>query len=220
MLLIPLWFCAVILFAGAFTPNYSHSFQAISELAAPNAPYAWLVRFGGFIPLGLAFVLFALLYWRSASSKNPQKVICILFALTGLAIIAAGIFPTDVHGRRNSFAGMAHAIAGLILLVLISITPLIVAFTFDLRSHLRRFKIFSLASSFVLIALFALLPNGISPAWIQFQKVVLGAFFTVWYQYQGLDQRALFLIYFLWLITFISLGIIESRESFDRIDFS
>jgi hypothetical membrane protein len=212
LLLGPLWFGAVILFAGAYTPGYSHSFQAISELAAPGTPYAWLVRFGGFIPLGLAFVFFALAAWSSPGTKNRQKLICILFILTGLAIIAAGIFPTDVHGRRSSFSGMAHAIAGLILLMLISITPLVVAFSVSWRSRWCGFKLFSMASGLVLIALFALLPNGISPAWIQLQKVVLGSWFTLWYQYQGLDQRALFLVYFLWLFTFVSLGVIESRE--------
>jgi hypothetical protein len=207
-------FGVVILLAGVLTPGYSHSFQAISELAAPGTPYAGLVRFGGFISLGLEFAFFALAAWQSPDAKNPHKVICVLLILTGLAIIAAGIFPTDVHGRRNSFSGMAHAIAGLILLVLASITPLVMAFTVSWRSRWRGFKLFSIVCSFVLIALFALLPNGISPAWIQFQKVILGAWFTVWYQYQGLDQRALFLVYFLWLFTFVSLGTIESREEF------
>jgi hypothetical protein len=201
MLLGMLWFCVIILLAGIYTPGYSHSFQAISELAAPGTPYAGLVRFGGFIPLGLVFIFFAVTAWRSPTAKNTQKLLFILFALTGLAILAAGLFPTDLHGRRNSISGMAHAIAGLILLVSVSVTPLVAAFVIR-RSH--EFKAFSLFSSCVLLSLFVLLPNGISPAWIQLQKLILGDCFTVWYRYQGLDQRALFLVYFLWLFTFVS----------------
>jgi hypothetical membrane protein len=70
-----LWFFAVILFAGINTPEYSHSSQAISELAAPGTPYAGLVRFGGFIPLGLIFILFALVAWQNPNIKRSQKLL-------------------------------------------------------------------------------------------------------------------------------------------------
>jgi hypothetical membrane protein len=205
MFLAPLWFCAVILFAGAFTPGYSHSFQAVSELAAPGAPYAGLVRFGGFIPLGLAFLLFSFAVRQMPGSKAFQTAAFILFALTGLAIIAAGIFPTDVHGRRNSFSGMAHAVAGLALLVLLCTVPLLAAASPALRSGRRGFRIYSLFSGVLLVTLFILLPNGISPALIQLQKNILGDLFAIWYKYQGLDQRALLLVYFAWLSVFVQL---------------
>ena len=207
MVLAPLWYCAVVLFAGAFTPGYSHSFQALSELAAPNAPYASLVRFGGFIPLGLVFVLFAFAVRRTPGSRAFRTAALILFVLTGLAIITAGIFPTDIHGRRNTFSGMTHAIDGIILLVLISATPLIVAFTTASQPHKYGFKIYSIASGIVLIILFVLLPNGVSPALIRLQQIILGDLFSVWYKYQGLDQRALLFAYFIWLFFFVrSLG--------------
>ena len=196
-----LWFCALILFAGMFTPGYSHTRQAISELAAPGAPYAGLVRFGGFIPLGLAFVWAAFALLRSQNPGTFRVVFFVLFSLTGLAISLAGIFPTDIHGRRNSFSGMTHAMAGLLLLALICLTPLTAAMM--RRAFSRGFRIFSLASGLTLLALFFLLPNGISPALIQLQKIMLGSMFDGWYKYQGIDQRVLFLVYFVWLGSFV-----------------
>ena len=196
-----LWFCGVILFAGIFTPGYSHSRQAISELAAPGAPYAGLVQFGGFIPLGLAFIWAAVTMGRSQNPGTFRNAFFVLFILTGLAIIAAGIFPTDVHGRRTSFSGMTHAIAGLFLLALICLTPLMAALMKSVFS--RGFRIYSLVSGLTLLALFFLLPNGISPALIQLQKMILGNGFDIWYKYQGIDQRMLFLVYFMWLGIFV-----------------
>jgi hypothetical membrane protein len=217
LLLGPIWFCVVIIFAGAFTPGYSHGFQAVSELAAPNAPYAWLVRFGGFVPLGLAFVLFAFLARQNLVPGAFRNTVFFLFAITGLAICAAGIFPTDVHGRRNTFSGMAHAIAGIILLASICATPLLIALTGIWRTRSAAFKIYSIISACILITLFALLPNGISPALIQFQKIILGNLFTVWYKYQGLDQRVLLLVYFLWLFIFVRFFMLETlAENYDH----
>ena len=184
----------------------------MSELAAPNAPYAWLVRFGGFVPLGLVFVLFAFAAQRITSSKTFQTVVFILFALTGLAIIAAGIFPTDIHGKRDSFSGMAHAIAGIILLVLMCITPLAVAFIGSSRPRLKSFKIYSIISGLILTTLFVLLPNGISPALIQLQQTILGDFFSVWYKYQGIVQRVLLLVYFIWLFIFVRFFLTEASD--------
>jgi hypothetical protein len=212
ILLTSLWFCVVILFAGAFTSGYSHSFQAVSELAAPGTPYAGLVRFGGFVPLGLAFVMFAFAMRQMPASRTFQIAIFILFALTGLAIIAAGIFPTDIHGRRNSFSGMAHAVAGLALLTLLCATPLLVAVSPVSQPGRRGFRIYSLFSGLLLTMLFVLLPNGISPALIQLQKILLGDLFTIWYKYQGIDQRALLLVYFVWLFVFVQFFMRKSNR--------
>ena len=194
------WFCMVILLAGVFTPGYSHLHQAISELAAPGAPLAFFVQYGGFVPLGLMFILFAISFLKIPGEKNLQNSAFVLFTLTGLALIVAGIFPTEQFGRRNTLPGMLHAIAGIILIVLVCLTPIILAITAKTRPV---FRLYSLLTGLLLILLFIFLPNGISPTLIKLHKIVLGDFFDAWYAVHGLQQRALFLLYFIWLTLFV-----------------
>lgn len=202
MLLAPLWFVALIIVAGFFTPGYSHLHQAISELAAPGAPWALLVRFGGFVPLGGAFLVFASRFKRLSDVGAFRFAAVMLFALTGLALIVAGIFPTDEFGRRNTPAGMIHAVAGLFLISVIVVTPWMAALRLRGQAALR---LYSLFTGLALLALFILLPNGISLPLIRFQKSVLGGIFEVWYEFHGVCQRLLFLVYFVWLAVFVQL---------------
>jgi hypothetical membrane protein len=98
IMLAPLAFAGVILIAGLFTPGYSHLRQAISELAAPGAPLALFVQYAGFIPLAAAVLLFA---WDMRRQHPDTHLVTRLFFLTGLALLVAGIFPTDEFGRRS-----------------------------------------------------------------------------------------------------------------------
>jgi hypothetical membrane protein len=52
-------FFIAILIAGHFTPGYSHKRQSISELGMSGSVYGSLVRWVGFTPLGLSFILFS-----------------------------------------------------------------------------------------------------------------------------------------------------------------
>lgn len=194
-----LLFCAIILFAGYFTPGYSNLHQALSELGASDAPYALIVRWLGFIPLGISFIIFAFQYRSIFSINLPHW----LFVFTGIAIVIAGIFPTDPQGRRDTFSGMVHAIAGIALLSLLSFTPLILTFP-------RLYKIppptwlsvFSFLMGSIVLIFFVMLPNGISPQLVAFHKNVLGDYFEIWYPMHGLHQRLLLLLYFIWLFVF------------------
>jgi hypothetical protein len=112
-------FLAVILIAGYFTPGYSHARQSVSELAAPGARFRWLVRWVGFVPLGFSFALFAFQSRSWFSNALPSA----LFLLTGLAIVVAGVFPTDPENRRDTVSGKIHAGAVIVLLLLLSAAP-------------------------------------------------------------------------------------------------
>jgi len=192
-------FSIVILLAGYLTPNYSHIHQAISELGAPNALYDWAVRGLGFIPLGISFIAYAFQSRRSFSSDLPFY----LFLLTGIAIILAGIFPTDPKGRRDTTPGMIHAIAGIILLVLLSLTPLVMTFRRLYRTPPKNWLIaFSFVMGILVTVFFVMLPNGLIPQLVSFHQKVLGDYFEVWYPMHGLHQRLLLLLYFIWLFVF------------------
>jgi len=192
-------FCIVILFAGFLTPNYSHFRQAISELGAPNAPYDWIVRWLGFVPLGVSFILYAFQSRKSFSSDLPFY----LFLFTGIAIILTGVFPTDPKGRRDTDSGMIHAIAGIALLVLLSVTPLMMTFRRLFRVPPKNWLIaFSLFMGILVTVFFVMLPNGFSPQLVTFHQKVLGDYFEIWYPMHGLHQRLLLLLYFIWLFIF------------------
>ncbi|MBK9926850.1 MAG: DUF998 domain-containing protein [Anaerolineales bacterium] len=192
-------FCVVILVAGYLTPNYSHIKQAISELGAPNAPYDWAVRGLGFVPLGMSFILYAFQSRKLFSNNLPFY----LFLLTGLAIIMAGVFPTDPKGRRDTAAGILHAVAGIILLVLLSITPLVMSFNRVYQNPPKKWLLmFSFVMGVLVAVFFVMLPNGISPQLVSFHQKVLGDYFEVWYPMHGLHQRFLLFLYFIWLFIF------------------
>ncbi len=192
-------FCIVILVAGFLTPNYSHIHQAVSELGAPNAPYDWVVRWLGFVPLGISFILYAFQSRKLFSNYLPVY----LFLLTGIVIIAAGIFPTDPKGRRDTTSGMIHAIAGIILLVLLSLTPLLMTFRRLYRVSPKKWLMaFSFVMGILVTVFFVMLPNGLLPQLVSFHQKVLGSYFEIWYPMHGLHQRLLLLLYFIWLFVF------------------
>ncbi|MDX9991557.1 MAG: DUF998 domain-containing protein [Anaerolineales bacterium] len=204
MLVAPLGFGLVILLSGLFTPGYSHLHQAISELAAPMAPLALFVQYVGFVPLAVVFLFFAL---DLARTGQENRLVIGLFAISGLALFLAGIFPTDEFGRRISLSGKLHAIAGIILILSICLTPLAVAL---IGRRARSLRLYSVITGLILVLLFVFLPNGVSPALIHIHKTVLGGFFDFWYANHGLCQRLLFVVYFIWLeIYVISLGVMK-----------
>lgn len=193
ILLAPPWFALVIVLAGAFTPGYSHFGQAISELAAPGAPLALFVQYAGFVPLAFAILLFT---WEMRRHHPDTHLVTGLFFITGLALLVAGIFPTDEFGRRITLSGKIHAIAGITLILSACLTPLAVALV---GKRGRGLRLYSLITGLALALLFVFLPNGVSPALIQLHKTVLAGFFDFWYTNHGLCQRLIFGVYFLWL---------------------
>ncbi len=202
-------FCIVILFAGFLTPDYSHFRQAISELGAPNAPYDWAVRWLGFVPLGMSFILYAFQSRRLFSNDLPFY----LFLFAGIVIILAGVFPTDPKGRRDTVSGMIHAVAGIILLVLLSLTPLMMTFRRFFRVPPQGWLIvFSFVMGILVTAFFVMLPNGLFPQLVSFHQKILGNYFDIWYPLHGLHQRLLLLLYFVWLFVFSHSIVMSSNK--------
>lgn len=112
-----------VLLAGYLTPGYSHVNQSISELGARGARHGWIVRWVGFVSLGLGFILFAC----QSAGLLTNRVPAVVFFLTGVATIVAGIFLTDPGNRRDTRSGKIHAGAVSILMLLLSFTPFLLA---------------------------------------------------------------------------------------------
>jgi len=199
-----IWFSVIIALAGIVTPNYSHVSQAISELGEPGAPYQWIVNFGGFVPLGVAIMISAIASYKFSESETRSKTIPALFGLTSLAVIIAGLFPTDPGGRRDTTIGIIHAFAGVSILSLAAVTPLATIFFDTLKSAGIGFKIYSIATALALVGLFLMTPNAVFSELVTLQRAVLGDWFSVWYGMLGIHQRGFLLIYCAWLVSFLA----------------
>lgn len=185
-------FLAVILFAGHRTPGYSHTRQSISELGMSGAAFGWLVRWMGFVPLGLSFILFACQSVSLFSNHIPFT----LFLATGLSILFAGIFPTDPDNRRDTPSGKIHASAVIVLLLLLSASP----FTFSTASLHRNppaewFLVFSFVMGMPVLIVLALSSNGIASRWAPlFQRTLQPM--------PGFQQRLLVALHYIWWSVF------------------
>lgn len=189
-------FIAAVLLAGHLTRGYSHFHQSISELGAFNAPYAWILRWGGFLPLGLSFVFFALQTKELFSSAIPST----LFLLIALAVSAAGIFRTDPHNRRDTLSGKVHAISVIMLLSLLGVAP----FVFSLPALYRIrppdwFLGFSFLMGAALLGLLVVLPKGGSQITRTSHRKAPG---EVWRSLHGLHQRLLLSLHSVWWLVF------------------
>ena len=196
--------------AGYLTPGYSHVHQSISELAARNAPYSWLIRWMGFVPLGLSFVLFA----RQSGDLFSNSIPSVVFHLTGIVIIIAGIFPTDPHNRQETISGKVHAIAIISLLFLLSISPFLFSISALYRSPPDRwFLVFSFLMGILILGFFTALPNGSLPQLVVFHRKIFGGFIEIWYHIQGLHQRLILSMFGIWWFVF-SVTLIEPWANF------
>lgn len=95
--------------AGALRPDYNHLDQFISELGATGTPYAGLMNYAGFVPMGLLFLGFAV-STRSLLPRTPLSilgtVLLVLFALGGTT---AGLASCDLGCPQGS-GSVAHVI--------------------------------------------------------------------------------------------------------------
>ncbi|MCI0550962.1 MAG: DUF998 domain-containing protein [Anaerolineae bacterium] len=188
-----------VFLVGYLTPNYSHLHQSISELGARNAPYSWLVRWAGFIPLGLGFMLFSL----QARELFSNNVSSILFLVIGLIIIIAGIFPTDPHNRRDTFSGKVHAIAVTALLFLLALAP----FIFSISALYRNpptgwFSVFSLSMGMLTLGFFGIMPNARCQQLTALHRKIFSRWIGSWCLVQGLHQRLLLSLFSVWWFVF------------------
>jgi hypothetical protein len=148
------------LVAGALHPGYDHAAQFISELGARGAPAEALMRYGGFLPAGLALCLFAI----AARAGLPRSAVVTL-GLVGVFVFAIGYlaataFPCDAGCRPEepTPAQLLHNALGLAGYV---VAPLFLA---ALGAGLRRWHRGLSAFAFVAAACSLVGLLGLSPS--------------------------------------------------------
>ncbi|GAA3265509.1 DUF998 domain-containing protein [Dactylosporangium vinaceum] len=146
----PALFTVVTLTEGLTRPHYHPARELISELALTSR--GW-VQIANFLTIGLLLIAFAtglrqMVHSGPASVWGPRWVM-----LTGVALIAAGVFVTDPGPHyppgatsQTSWHGVLHQIAGLLVFLSLAMTAFIYA---------RRFaRPYGVAAGTLIVALF------------------------------------------------------------------
>ena len=106
----PILFAALVVFGGWLTVGYSHTAQAISELGATGAGYAWLQGLA-FVMLGASVIGFA---WALARALDPPWWGPFLVGVFGAsAFLAGSVLPCDAGCQGQTTVGLIHNVTGL-----------------------------------------------------------------------------------------------------------
>lgn len=147
----PLVLLLVTTVSGALRPGYSHLDQFISELGATGTPYAGLMNYGGFVPMGLLFLGFAI----STRSLVPRArlstfatVLLVLFAVGGTT---AGLASCDLGCPESggSFANSIHNTVSPIAFVALILAAGTLGAYFRRVPEWQPFWLYSIATSVV-----------------------------------------------------------------------
>ncbi len=98
---------------GALTPGYDPRADFISELGAPGAPYAALMSYGVFVPVGVLWAIAAMLLWRALPPGAMGAAGSILLLANAVSYAGAGLFPCDAGcPGAGSFDQAMHNLSG------------------------------------------------------------------------------------------------------------
>ena len=184
----PLLWVSALVYIGSLRPEYSHSRQYISELAARGTPTQHLMQVAGFILPGLMVVAFGLLVGLSAHTKLAGAGAALLI-VSGIARVVAGAFPLDpcCAPMVPSFSHRMHNAAGAGYVLSMGATALIWCAVAErtFRTRAQWFRWYSLATFVAAVTLpWWLIRFGTDPTSV------------------GVFQRASFGILNLWLFVF------------------
>ncbi len=123
----PTGFVAAWATAGALTKGYSPAEEAISQLAAVDAPTRWLMT-AGFGCFGVAVLGYSVALRDSLGGRASLAA-----TVTGLATLGAGIFPLDASSTINLVHGAFATLASASL----ALTPVLAAPSLAAHGHRR-----------------------------------------------------------------------------------
>lgn len=127
-------FLLTTLIGGLLHPNYNHFSQFISELYAVQAPNSDALRFIGYIPSGLLFIIFA----TFAIIETPKSVLTKLGFMGvgfgyGIGTIICGIFICDIGCNPEfinpSLSQIIHNSMGFLTYLMVPFSILLIAIT-------------------------------------------------------------------------------------------
>lgn len=176
-------FVGTTIIAGFSHPNYSHIAQFISELYAVDAPNADALRFYGYIPSGICFVLFAF-YLNSVLPKSAGTTIgCILFGFFyGFGTIICSFFNCDAGCNPKlidpSLSQLIHNGMGMMTYLLVPIALLCIGVSNRSKLFFSNYTIATAVFSFLLVMLIDIQ----SPLIGLIQRLIEGSF-LLWILY-------------------------------------
>lgn len=125
----PVLWAVALTYSASLHPEYSHTRQYISELAARGSSTQHLMQITGFILPGLLMAGFGALVGGHSQSRRPG-VGAALLMVAGIARLTAGVFPPDaccaavvsLSHRLHNIAGMTYVLTFATALVVWSMT--------------------------------------------------------------------------------------------------
>jgi hypothetical membrane protein len=98
---------------GALTPGYSSQSNFLSELGQTGAPYAALMNFGVFLPVGLLWAIGMVCVWRAIPAGALGAIGAALLFGNSVSYIGAAFFPCDAGcPGEGSFNQLMHNLTG------------------------------------------------------------------------------------------------------------
>ncbi|HKH72075.1 MAG TPA: DUF998 domain-containing protein [Vicinamibacterales bacterium] len=176
----PMLWVSALVYIGSLRPEYSHSRQYISELAARGTPTQHLMQVAGFILPGLMVVAFGVLVGLSSHTTLAGAGAALLI-VGGIARVTAGVFPIDpcCAPMAASFSERLHNAAGATYVLATSAAVLIWCLVSErtFRTRVHWFRWYSLATFVAAITLpWWLIRFGTDPASVGlFQRASFGA---------------------------------------------
>jgi hypothetical membrane protein len=107
----PVVFLTVATLAGWLTPGYDALTQPVSALAL--GPLGW-IQTANFVLFGGAVIAAGPALWLSLDGPRPRVATAsavVLLAISGLSLIAAGVFPVDPPGAPETASTALHGLA-------------------------------------------------------------------------------------------------------------
>jgi hypothetical protein len=154
-------FVFTTIFGGFFHPNYNHFSQFISELYAVDAPNADLIRFFGYLPSGILFILFAVLAQKATPKSRLKSMgfLGIAFGY-GFGTIICAIYNCDAGCNPQfinpSLSQVIHNIMGMITYLIVPFSILLIAIASTKWKNSGQFTfvsflVFAISFTFVVI---------------------------------------------------------------------
>ena len=156
-----LLFVFTTIIAGFFHPSYNHFSQFISELYAADAPNADLIRFYGYLPSGILFIVFCLLAQKT-TPKSRLKSMGFMGVIVGYGFgtIICAIYNCDAGCNPKfinpSLSQIIHNLMGMITYLIVPFSILLIGIASrnwknSLQFTLISYLIFGVSFTFVII---------------------------------------------------------------------
>lgn len=182
----PILFTFVVFILGLLRPGYDHIAQSISELGEVGGPNAIIMNTVGFALLGALMIAFAFGLHRGINEGKGSKIGPALVALSGAALIMAGIFSCYPAGVDTPTVGIIHYVFITIYASAMILAPL------ALSPGLRRDRLWQ---SYVTYSLITVVVAGALSALF----VITVYIFNVFEPWKGILQRVSMVAPPLWM---------------------